>query len=82
MDGRVSPLFSAAGLLAWFLFHDNLLSAWWLLVPVLLFVVLLARHDRLLRLWSGRGVESECTNRDCAAWRIAGSAPAFGANDL
>jgi hypothetical protein len=42
--------FVSAGLLAWFSLHDNLFSAWWLLVPALLFVVLLARHDRVLRL--------------------------------
>ena len=46
---RIATFLSAA-LLAWFIFHDNLLSPGWLAVPVLLFFGLLARHDRLLRL--------------------------------
>ncbi|MCW3101110.1 MAG: mismatch repair protein MutS domain protein [Chthonomonadaceae bacterium] len=42
--------FAGAGVLAWFIFHNNQLSAWWLLAPLLLFLVLLVRHDRVLRL--------------------------------
>ena len=50
--------FVCTGVLAWFAFHDNLLSGWWLLFPLLVFLALLARHDRLLRLLerSRRGV--------------------------
>lgn len=42
--------FLGAGLLAWFSFHSGLLSAWWLLVPLTLFLGLLGRHDRALQL--------------------------------
>jgi len=46
---RVATMLGA-GILSWFIFHDNLLSAWWLCVPLLIFLVLLVRHDRVLRL--------------------------------
>ncbi|MCW3053494.1 MAG: hypothetical protein JWN14_2664, partial [Chthonomonadales bacterium] len=45
---RIATVLGAA-LLSWFIFHDALLSAWWLCVPLLVFLVLLARHDRVLR---------------------------------
>ena len=41
--------FLGAAILSWFIFHDNRLSAWWLCIPLLVFVVLLVRHDRALR---------------------------------
>jgi len=48
--GRVRIVtFLLLGLLAWFSFHDRILSAWWLIVPGAAFAVLLASHDRLLR---------------------------------
>lgn len=46
--GRVIT-FLCAAFLAWFAFHDNALSAWWLLLPTAAFVALLVQHDRLLR---------------------------------
>ena len=42
--------FLGTAILAWFIFHDSLLPAGWLLLPIVLFLGLLARHDRLLRL--------------------------------
>ena len=56
--GRILTVLAAA-LPAWFAWHDHLFSAWWLLGPLSVFLVLLVRHDRLLRLLerSRRGVE-------------------------
>ncbi len=50
--------FLCLGVLAWFAFHNNRVSGWWLLLPLLFFLGLLVRHDRLLRLLerSRRGV--------------------------
>ena len=56
--GRILTVLAAA-FPAWFAWHDHLFSAWWLLGPLSVFLVLLVRHDRLLRLLerSRRGVE-------------------------
>jgi hypothetical protein len=49
--GRARILtFIGAALLAWFSLHDNAFSPWWLALPLLFFVALLMRHDRLLHL--------------------------------
>lgn len=41
--------FLGTAVLAWFIFHESLLSVWWLVLTTSLFFGLLARHDRLLR---------------------------------
>ena len=41
--------FLVAGLVAWFALRAGLFSAWWLLVPLLVFLGLLIRHEALLR---------------------------------
>ena len=42
-------VFGASLLLAWLAFGRGLFSGWWLLIPLLLFVVLAVRHDRVIR---------------------------------
>jgi hypothetical protein len=52
----VTFLFGVA--LAWFVVRPGLLSGWWLLLPVVVFFVLVVRHDRVRRLlrFAERGV--------------------------
>jgi MutS domain V len=42
-------IFAIAALLAWFAFHDELLSGWWLLAPLFLFLAALSYHQRIMR---------------------------------
>jgi hypothetical protein len=42
-------VFLAAVAMAWPAFKDELFSPWWLLVPLLFFITLMARHDHVLR---------------------------------
>jgi len=42
-------LFIAAAVIAWFSFYAQKLSAWWLLVPAVSFLILVVRHEKVLR---------------------------------
>ena len=47
-NGRLAT-FILGIVLAWLAFHEQVLSAWWLLLPLMIFAVLIVRHDRLLK---------------------------------
>jgi predicted ATPase len=38
-----------AALIAWFAFHDDVLSGWWLLAPLVLFLAAMSYHQRIMR---------------------------------
>jgi hypothetical protein len=42
-------IFAIAALIGWLAFHDDLLSGWWLLAPLALFLVALGYHQRIMR---------------------------------
>ena len=42
-------IFAVAALIAWASYQEGVLSAWWLLAPLILFVAVLAYHQRLMR---------------------------------
>lgn len=56
-NGRLAIFFLGI-MLAYFAFGPHYLSAWWLLVPALAFLVLLFFHERVVRAWyrAGRAV--------------------------
>jgi hypothetical protein len=49
-NGRVVVFVAGLGL-AWLVFGSRLLSAWWLTVPLVVYAVLLVRHERVTRAW-------------------------------
>jgi hypothetical protein len=49
-NGRIA-VFLAGLLLLWLAFGTHILSAWWLIVPVLLYSLLLVYHERVTRAW-------------------------------
>ena len=42
-------VFALGLLMAWLAWHEGLFSGWFLLLPILAFVVLASRHDRVIR---------------------------------
>jgi hypothetical protein len=49
-NGRLIVFLAGLGL-AWLAFGAHLLSGWWLLLPIALYLVLLAQHERVTRRW-------------------------------